>query len=208
MDTCISEHDSCATIQSEFTGGGNFYNFFRQSQKKKTSKICTQSSNCFQNHTILNVGRGQLFSAKLSCCSGDTCKRTAFPLPLVNVTPNGKRCNACYSYRHPILACWWKRTAQCAGDENYCIELYGRGVYPSPGTVRYPTHSFRSRWLTIKGCVNKAYCDAFHAGPVHVATLTVIGTGSCKLASKAVSTSARSLGGLLLTGFLLVKVVA
>ncbi|KAF7242518.1 LINE-1 retrotransposable element ORF2 protein [Varanus komodoensis] len=151
MDTCISEHDSCATIQSEFTG-----------EKKKTSKICTQSSNCFQNHTILNVGRGQLFSAKLSCCSGDTCKRTAFPcltsvifptVPLVNVTPNGKRCNACYSYRHPILACWWKRTAQCAGDENYCIELYGRGVYPSPGTVRYPTQVtavVRSAFLQLR----------------------------------------------------------
>ncbi|XP_078236105.1 uncharacterized protein LOC144584250 [Pogona vitticeps] len=43
-----------------------------------------------------------------------------------------------------------------------------------------------SSHIAIRGCANQVFCDTFHEGAVHLASLTLIGSGNCELATSTV----------------------
>ncbi|KAM6428662.1 phospholipase A2 inhibitor NAI-like [Liasis olivaceus] len=195
--TCYSFLDRCGTFQSVNSKGGKYL----------TRKACVQSSSCNENLTILNLGSRGTISSKLTCCQGAACMKTLPPLPPVNTTLNGKKCKSCFIRESTF--CLWEETVRCRGEETYCLEIAGLGDWGGYGTLETKDERISTSKFAFKGCVNQAFCEAFHEGSVYFATLFLMGAGSCKPATEKAA-AARSYGSFVpvFAGFLLVEILA
>lgn len=158
MEYCPPEKDSCGFVQMEGSG---------LMQIKAIVKSCLRSSDCADRFHSLNLGKaGQMFH-QITCCSGRECQNEPPTLTRKNTTPNGKRCPACYLvHSHECK----EEMAECAGDENYCFEIFGTlnlGGMPAD--------------MVMKGCTSSASCNK---------TLDEESLGSIKVISKSTCTPA------------------
>ncbi|XP_062996724.1 phospholipase A2 inhibitor and Ly6/PLAUR domain-containing protein-like [Elgaria multicarinata webbii] len=125
LQTCIPGLDACATIQTETIA-----------RQPRIAKMCKSASDCYENHTIVNMGKGVTLSSKLSCCTGWNCRHPLPALPSVNMTLNGKKCKGCIASESII--CRVEGIVSCAGDQNHCVEVHGLGFFEYPNTVQDP----------------------------------------------------------------------
>ncbi|XP_063168394.1 phospholipase A2 inhibitor NAI-like [Candoia aspera] len=197
IQTCYAFLDRCGTFQSSNSRGGKFL----------TRKACVQSSSCNTNVTILNLGAVGTVSSRLTCCHGLSCLRSLPPFPPLNTTLNGKKCKSCSSTGSTF--CFWEEFINCRGEQTYCLEIAGLADWGGFGTLETKDEPISTREFAFKGCVNQAFCEAFHEGSVYFGTLFLMGAGSCKPAPEN-ATAVQSHGSFLLVfaGFLFVEILA
>ncbi|CAI5781123.1 Hypothetical predicted protein [Podarcis lilfordi] len=167
LKKCSSIFDSCAIVQS--------YNIRGQQYVLKT---CKQSTSCYEGFTAIKFAEGETVFTKVSCCKGNGCNKAAPPLPDVNMTANGRKCQGCFAINRN--RCFAEVVANCEGDQHYCSDVSGFAEVPSPIFAGSPALVIV---IAFKGCVNKAFCDAHYEGVFHTSMLVVTARGRCQLAS-------------------------
>nr|XP_020668445.1 phospholipase A2 inhibitor and Ly6/PLAUR domain-containing protein-like isoform X2 [Pogona vitticeps] len=181
---CLPFFDSCVTIQSEKRPAFSINKPYHSKGKRAVLKKCIGSSICSEGVSIVNIGRRGIITTKVSCCKGDDCRKPALPLPPINTTANGKACPVCLTFSKTI--CQSEGTVRCVGDQLYCLLIYGIASAGVSGTFASIGDPVISSHIAIRGCANQVFCDTFHEGAVHLASLTLIGSGNCELATSTV----------------------
>ncbi|KAJ7304094.1 hypothetical protein JRQ81_011618 [Phrynocephalus forsythii] len=206
--TCLPIFDSCVTIQSEKFPAFTLNKPYHAKGKRAVTKKCIGSSLCREGLSVVNLGRRGIIATKLSCCEEEDCRMPVLPLPPINTTSNGKACPVCLSFSS--TSCRSEGMVYCMGDQHYCLFIDGIASAEDSGTFATIGDPIITSYIAVRGCANQAFCDTFHEGAVHLASLTVIGSGHCELAT-ARDAAARGHYGCccpVLAGLLLLKVLA
>ncbi|KAJ7304091.1 hypothetical protein JRQ81_011615 [Phrynocephalus forsythii] len=136
MKTCEAGQDTCAIILTENSLAGESI--------QTVMKQCDYSSVCSSPTTYMNMGQGRHVRTSITCCVGDACKTTSPQIPPA-MTPNSKRCPACYSFS--VSGCDTV-TTECAGEENYCLDM-----------VQKITYGKFVLTVNMKGCATENVCE-------------------------------------------------
>ncbi|XP_060114001.1 phospholipase A2 inhibitor gamma subunit B-like [Heteronotia binoei] len=185
-ETCPPEKNSCSFIQMEASG---------LMQVKSFMKTCIRSRDCEELPYSLNLGRAGQMLTRITCCTGDECQKSPPALPPINTTPNGRKCPSCYLvHSHECK----EEMAECAGDENYCFEVFGTANIG--GAVAD---------MVMKGCTSKTSCNRTLDSD-SLGAFQFVSKSSCTPALGAASSVQASFGLLLqaFMGLLLLKALS
>ncbi|XP_070620206.1 phospholipase A2 inhibitor and Ly6/PLAUR domain-containing protein-like [Erythrolamprus reginae] len=141
-ERCEPDENICLIELTETSKGGK--------NVSKIGKGCYFSENCTSASIWVTFGQGEFFRKSTLCCSGEDCREDFLPRPPKNMTPNGKRCPACYSELEPCPG----RDVECTGSENYCLDMFG---------LNYSENN-----ITIQGCTTESICKALLSGIVNL----------------------------------------
>ncbi|XP_078541495.1 phospholipase A2 inhibitor and Ly6/PLAUR domain-containing protein-like [Lissotriton helveticus] len=96
--------------------------------------------------------QNSLFSLRISttCCDSDFCNGGDVEVSAVNDTPNGYKCDECFSDQSSD-SCTPTGEVQCTGEQNTCNSFSRKAVIPGDTLKSY----------SLKGCATPDYCEIF-----------------------------------------------
>ncbi|CAI5781117.1 phospholipase A2 inhibitor subunit gamma B-like [Podarcis lilfordi] len=194
-ETCIATSSNCSGMLMNCSANENTCAVSLTESKadqisvQSIAKGCSSTKACGQGPYSINLGKMFTSRGVAVCCKGANCSSISVPLPPINNTVNGKKCQACYSMLSP---CSSSDVAECTGAEDRCLDLSIKS-----GTIK----------TTMKGCTTKSYCDALSQNVKNTFKEAASGMidGKCTKANKAPPSSRFPL--LALSWLLLVKIL-
>ncbi|KAJ1132933.1 hypothetical protein NDU88_011234 [Pleurodeles waltl] len=96
-----------------------------------------------------------------SCCDKDFCNAGDLQMSDVDQTPNGHKCDDCFS-GESSAPCTAGKQILCIGKEDTCASFNGTAVRPGEDEQQY----------SLRGCITKESCDrgAFNIAGIRVYT--------------------------------------
>ncbi|XP_053308220.1 phospholipase A2 inhibitor gamma subunit B-like [Spea bombifrons] len=85
-----------------------------------TTKTCGNDNECNQI-SRMTLAEDTSFLRSSTCCNSDNCTSPTPILPVLDTTPNGFSCPACYLINS--TSCQSTGTIACRGDETRCIRM-------------------------------------------------------------------------------------
>nr|AKH13997.1 sodefrin precursor-like factor [Ichthyosaura alpestris] len=83
-----------------------------------------------------------------TCCDSDFCNRGDVEVPAVDETPNGYKCDECYTDQSSD-SCTPTGEVECTGKQNTCTSSSGNATIPGEFLKPY----------SLKACVTQDYCE-------------------------------------------------
>ncbi|KAG8433757.1 hypothetical protein GDO86_012208, partial [Hymenochirus boettgeri] len=136
---CSSTNDVCGTtrIRNAVSTGYLWSSFFY-------IRSCVSFAECNKIGTISGLYSNT--STSTTCCNSDNCTPPTPPMPVQNITANGRQCPSYLETQ--LVPCEFKNLTNCMGNQNLCIR------YSSTTTIGSSKSS-----LLLGGCASESICS-------------------------------------------------
>nr|AKH14004.1 sodefrin precursor-like factor [Ichthyosaura alpestris] len=147
---CSADVTHCVKgLENNTFGGAVTVNAFKDCLDPSHQAVCGREF--YLKNSVLS------FWISTTCCDSDFCNRGDVEVPAVDETPNGYKCDECYTDKSSD-SCTPTGEVECTGKQNTCTSSSGKAGIP--GEILKP--------YSLKGCVTQDYCELLQSSATQI----------------------------------------